>query len=39
VIEAVPEKGFVRLRVECVNAEGKAVLRGEVSGFPGQHEE
>jgi acyl dehydratase len=39
VIEAVPEKGFVHLRVECVNAEGKAVLRGEVSGFPGQHEE
>jgi acyl dehydratase len=39
VIEVVEEKGFVRLHVECVNAEGKTVLRGEVSGFPGLHEE
>jgi 3-hydroxybutyryl-CoA dehydratase len=39
VIEVDPEKSFVRLRVDCVNAEGKAVLRGEVSGFPGLHEE
>lgn len=39
VIEANQEKGFVRLRIECVNAEGTAVLHGEVAGFPGRHEE
>jgi 3-hydroxybutyryl-CoA dehydratase len=39
VIESNQEKGFVRLRIECVNAEGTAVLRGEVAGFPGRHEE
>ena len=39
VIDVVEAKGFVRLHVECVNTEGKAVLRGEVSGFPGLHEE
>ncbi len=39
VIEAVQEKGYVRLRIVCVNADGKSVLRGEVAGFPGLHEE
>jgi acyl dehydratase len=39
VIEAIQEKGYVRLRIECVNADGNAVLRGEVAGFPGLHEE
>ena len=39
VIDVVQEKGFVCLRIECVNAEGKAVLRGDVAGFPGRHEE
>jgi len=39
VIEAIQEKGYVRLQIECKNAEGNAVLRGETSGFPGRHEE
>jgi acyl dehydratase len=38
VIEVAQEKGFVRLRIECVNADGKFVLVGEVAGFPGLHE-
>ena len=39
VIEADPERGFVRLKIECTNVEGKAVLLGDVAGFPGRHEE
>ncbi len=38
VVEAEEQKGWVRLQCRCVNGEGKEVLRGDITGYPGGQE-
>jgi acyl dehydratase len=38
VIEADPERGWVRLRARGTNSDGLEVVRGEVTGYPGRFE-
>jgi len=38
-IEADQERGWVRLDCLCTNQAGEAVLRADVTGYPGQFEE
>lgn len=38
VVEADPARGWVRLRSRCTNQNGKEVLRGDITGYPGRFE-
>jgi len=36
VVEADESRGWVRLRCRCANADGREVLRADITGFPGR---
>lgn len=39
VVEVDESRGRVRLRCRCTNHEGREVLRGEITGFPGRFQD
>jgi acyl dehydratase len=39
VVEADPDRNWVRLACRCVNADGREVLQADITGYPGRFEE
>jgi len=39
IVEVDKKRGWVRLRCRCTNSQGDEVLRAEIKGYPGQHEQ
>lgn len=39
IVEVDKERGWVRLRCRCINSHGDEVLRADIKGYPGQHEQ
>lgn len=39
IVEVEEKQGWVRLQCRCINSQGDEILRAEIKGYPGQHEQ